>query len=538
MEEKNKKELAALGRETGHAEQALLSFMSCGRAGEGSSTMIGRVLWVTSRAGVQMQTRRQACLASVVGVRHVVLAIDEMDLVDYRRDVFDTIVSDFMEMAATLGLDSVTAIPLSALEGDNVTLRSVRTPWYQGPTLMDCLEAMEFGKNASSKTAFVVQSINTTDSSSPGFSGTLASGRIALGDEVRVTASGQMARLARIVTAEGDRDCAVAGLALTLVFDRDMDALPGDVMTLAQYPLGMTDQFEAAIIWLHQDDGFPGREYDLQLTDQRASASITGIKYRVDDNTFSHEACKKLQLNDIAVCNIATSKALVFDTYAESPDLGRFILVDRLTHVTVAVGMIRHSLRRAQNVHKQALSIKRADRERLHGHRGKVIWFTGLSGSGKSTLANVLEVELHNQGIHTYILDGDNIRQGLNKDLGFTDEDRVENIRRIAEVAKLMMDAGLIIMTAFISPFRREREMARDLIGAEHFMEVYVNTPLEVCEQRDVKGLYKQARAGKIPNMTGINSPYEAPIAPTYEVNTSRDSIDSIVRTLAELVFK
>lgn len=437
MREKDKRDLAVIGAEGGHAERTVLSFMTCGCVDEGAATLIGRVLWVSAFDGVQMQTRRQACLASMFGVRHVVLAVDEMDLVDHRRDVFDAIVSDFMTMAAKLGLESVTAIPWSALEGGNLTCRSVRTPWYQGPTLKDCLEAVEFGKNASSKTAFVVQCINTTDdSSAPGFSGTLASGRVALGDEMRVTASGQIARLARIVTAEGDQDCAAAGLALTLVFDRDVDALPGDVMTLAQHPLEMTDQFEAAIIWLCQDEGFPGREYDLQLTAQRASASITGIKYLVDTETFAHEACKKLQLNDIAVCNIVTSKALVFDTYSESPDLGRFILVDRLTQATVAVGMIRHSLRRARNVHSQALSIKRADRERLHGHRGRVIWFTGLSASGKSTLANALEVELHNQGIHTYILDGDNIRQGLNKDLGFTDEDRVENIRRIAEVAK------------------------------------------------------------------------------------------------------
>jgi len=297
-----------------------------------------------------------------------------------------------------------------------------------------------------------------------------------------------------------------------------------------------TDQFEATIVWLHQDDGLTGRSYDLKLASQWSTASITNIKHRIDINTLAHEASKKLQLNDISVCNISTAKPLVFDAYKDCHTLGSFILVDRFTHATVAGGMITHSLRRAQNVHKQALSIARSDRERLNGHKGKVVWFTGLSGSGKSTLANALEVELHSHGMRTYILDGDNVRQGLNRDLGFTEADRVENIRRIAEVAKLMMDAGLIVMTAFISPFRREREMARELIGADNFVEVYVNTSLNVCEERDVKGLYRQARAGKIPNMTGVNSPYEAPGNPEFVANAGDRAIEAIVQDLAKLM--
>jgi bifunctional enzyme CysN/CysC len=366
----------------------------------------------------------------------------------------------------------------------------------------------------------------------------LTQGIIQLGDEIIVTASGQKAFVADIVTMDGSLEVAMAGDAITLCFDREIDVSRGDVISLAKTPLEMTDQFEATIVWLHQNEGLTGRNYDLKLASQWASASITNIKHRIDINTLGHEASKTLKLNDVSICNVALAKPLVFDIYAQCQTLGSFILVDRFTHATVAAGMINHSLRRAQNVHRQALSIACSDRERLNGHKAKVIWFTGLSGSGKSTLANTLEIELHSRGIRTYILDGDNVRQGLNKDLGFTEADRVESIRRIAEVAKLMMDAGLVVMTAFISPFKREREMARELIGQHKFMEVYVSTPLEVCEQRDVKGLYKQARAGKIPNMTGINSPYEEPDKADLEVNTSFQSIEEIVSNLSKLVLK
>jgi bifunctional enzyme CysN/CysC len=359
---------------------------------------------------------------------------------------------------------------------------------------------------------------------------------VRVGDTLRVTASGQSAQVTQIVTLDGALDQANAGQAVTLALGREVDASRGDILGHSDNPLEATDQFEATLVWMDADHGLTGRSYHIKLATQWATASITNIKHRVDINTLAQQASTSLALNDISVCNIATSKPLVFDSYQNSKTLGGFILVDRFTHATVAAGMIRHSLRRAQNVHAQALSITRADRERLNGHTGRVIWFTGLSGSGKSTLANALEKALHAQGKRTYILDGDNIRQGLNKDLGFTDADRVENIRRIAEVAKLMMDAGMIVLTAFISPFRRERDMARELIGPDHFVEVYVSTPLAVCEQRDVKGLYKKARSGQLPNMTGISSPYEPPLAAQLVLDSSSQSIEQTVIYLLQEV--
>ena len=502
----------------------------------GASTADVAILLVDARAGLLTQTRRHAFLTSLMGIKHVALAINKMDLVDYNPKTYEQIKEAFETFATTLGFESITAIPISALKGDNITERSVKTLWYQGPTLIGYLDTIEIDIIKNEKVVFPVQWVNRPDSNFRGFSGTLAQGQINTGDEIRVTASGQTAIVSDIVMMDGSLGSAHAGEAITLCLDREIDVSRGDVLSLAQAPLEMTDQFEATIVWMHQDEGMMGRNYDLKLSSQWATASITNIKHRIDINTLTHVAAKSLKLNDISVCNIATAKSIVFEPYNTSHTLGGFILVDRFTHVTVAAGMIRHSLRRAQNVHQQALSITRTDRERLNGHKGKVIWFTGLSGSGKSTLANALEVELHSRGMRTYILDGDNIRQGLNKDLGFTDADRVENIRRIAEVAKLMMDAGMIVMTAFISPFRREREMARTLFGQDSFIEVYVSTSLEVCEQRDVKGLYKQARSGKIPNMTGVNSPYEAPIEPEYEVKANLQPIDSITRELVELI--
>jgi len=502
----------------------------------GASTADTAVLLIDARQGVLTQTRRHAYLASLVGIKQVILAVNKMDLVGYKPEVFQAIVADFHTLTQPLGFTAITPIPLSALKGDNIIERSQHTPWYQGPTLMGCLETLPIERPVSSKAIFPVQWVNRPNDSFRGFSGTLAAGQLAVGDSVRVTASGQTATLARIVTADGNQDTAHAGDAITLVLDREVDASRGDVMALADQPLETTDQFEAMLVWMHDEPGHMGRTYELKLANQWASANLTGLKYRVNVNTQAHESCKQLALNDIAVVNLALSKPVVFAPYNDSPTLGGFILVDKFSHATVAAGMIQHNLRRAQNVHRQVLSITREERERLNGHRGKVIWFTGLSGSGKSTLANALEKELHAQGKRTYILDGDNIRQGLNKDLGFTDADRVENIRRVAEVAKLMMDAGLIVMTAFISPFRAEREMAKELIGTDNFVEVYVNTPLDVCEERDVKGLYKKARAGKIPNMTGVNSPYEAPDAPEFVANAGAQAIDGIVQDLLNLM--
>jgi len=545
----------------------------------GASTADLAILLVDARNGILTQTRRHAFLTSLVGIRHVVLAVNKMDLVNYDKSVYETIKSEFEGFAKDLGYESVVTIPVSALKGDNITKRSSETSWYHGPTLVGYLDTVEVTKtgsagastdtsvkkstNAPTKTstdtptkastkaptkaptktttgfAFPVQWVNRPNSDFRGFAGTVASGLVKVGDDIRVTASGQSATVTRIVTMDGDlAEAGVQGTrdqAVTLILDREIDVSRGDVLTGLQDPLEMTDQFEATVVWLNEEVGLAGRSYELKLATQWTSASISKIKYGINVNTFAHEASSLLNLNDIAVCNISTAKPIAFDTYDKAPLLGSFILVDRYTHTTVAAGMIRHSLRRAQNVHKQALSVARVDRERLNGHPGKVLWFTGLSGSGKSTLANALEVELHRQGMRTYILDGDNIRQGLNKDIGFTDADRVENIRRIAEVAKLMLDAGLIVMTAFISPFRQEREMARELIGAENFIEVFVDTPLEVCEGRDVKGLYKKARAGQIPNMTGINSPYEPPLNPEFVANTDR-GVEMLVGELVGLV--
>jgi bifunctional enzyme CysN/CysC len=502
----------------------------------GASTADVAVLLVDARQGLLTQTRRHAFLVSLMGIRHVVLAINKMDLVAFDAATFNQIKEAFEQFAKPLGFESISAIPLSALRGDNITQRSAHTPWYGGPTLMAYLETVAIPTPGSEKWVFPVQSVTRPNSTFRGFSGSVAQGSVQVGDDIRVTASGQTAKVTEIVTMDGPLARADAGQAVTLRLEREIDASRGDILSLSHSPLETTDQFEATLVWMDEDPGLMGRSYLLKLATQWATASITNIKHKVDINTLAHEASKKLVLNDISVCNIATSKPLVFDSYQNSKTLGSFILVDRFTHATVAAGMVRHSLRRAQNVHQQALTITRADRENLNGHPGKVIWFTGLSGSGKSTIANALEVALHAQGKRTYILDGDNVRQGLNKDLGFTDADRVENIRRIAEVAKLMMDAGLIVMTAFISPFRREREMARELIGPENFVEVYVSTPLEVCEQRDVKGLYKKARNGQLPNMSGITSPYEPPLGSQVTLNGGGTSVDEGLKTLMEFL--
>jgi bifunctional enzyme CysN/CysC len=502
----------------------------------GASTADVAVLLVDARQGMLTQTRRHAYLVSLMGIRHVVLAVNKMDLVSFDAGAFNRISEAFEQFAKPLGIASISAIPLSALKGDNITQRSAHTPWYHGPTLMGYLETIPAQLPDAGKLVFPIQWVNRPDASFRGFSGSVAQGSVQVGDDIRVTASGQTARVAEIVTMDGRLNEAPAGSAITLRLDKEIDASRGDVLSLKDKPLETTDQFEATLVWMSEEAGLIGRSYQLKLATQWASASITNIKHKVDINTLAHEAVNHLALNDISVCNIATSKPLVFDSYQQSKALGGFILVDRFTHATVAAGMIRHSLRRAQNVHRQALSVTRADRERINGHKGKVIWFTGLSGSGKSTIANALEKDLHAQGKRTYILDGDNIRQGLNKDLGFTDADRVENIRRVAEVAKLMMDAGLIVMTAFISPFRAEREMARELIGPENFIEVFVNTPLEVCEQRDPKGLYKKARIGQLPNMTGINSPYEAPLWPELAFDTNLEELEAFSARMAAFI--
>lgn len=490
------------------------------------------VLLIDANHGLLTQTRRHAYIASLVGVRHILIAINKMDLVNYDEKVFSSIVDQFSAISQVLKFDSIGAIPLSALKGDNVTNRSLNMSWFTGPTLMGYLETLKIQDKKSSKLVFPVQWVNRPNPNFRGFSGTLVSGHINLGDTLRVTSSGQIAKLSKIVTADRDLTHAIAGDAVTLVLDREVDASRGDILSLAKDPLDLTDQFEATLVWMHGTSGHTGRTYDLKMANQSVSARITSIKYRVDVNTQAHTSCKELVLNDIAVVSLALSRPLVYSSYDDSKVLGGFILIDKFTNATVAAGMIRHNLRRAQNIHRQELSITRKDRENLNGHRGKVIWLTGLSGSGKSTIANALEKELHAQGKSSYILDGDNIRHGLNKDLGFTDSDRIENIRRVAEVSKLMLDAGLIVITAFISPFRAERQMARELIGSDDFIEVFVDTPLEVCEKRDPKGLYKKARIGEIPNMTGINSKYEAPEKADFIIKHGKLSIHETIQLL------
>ena len=502
----------------------------------GASTADVAIILIDARQGVLTQTRRHAYLASLMAIRQVVLAVNKMDLVGFDPSTFQHAVDTFQAFAHTLGFERITTIPVSALKGDNITQRSANTPWYYGPTLMGCLETIEVNVPESARLVFPVQWVNRPDASFRGFSGYVAEGKVIVGDEVRVTLSGHTATVTEIVSMDGPMQEALCGDAVTLKLSKEIDVSRGDIISLSQRPLETTDQFEATLVWMNEEAGLHGRNYDIKLATQWASASITNIKYRVDINTLAHDACKQLLLNDISVCTLALSKPLVYDSYQHSKTLGSFILVDRISNATVAAGMITHSLRRAQNVHKQVLSITRENREKLNGHKGKVIWFTGLSGSGKSTLANALEVELHASGYRTYLLDGDNVRQGLNKDLGFTDADRVENIRRIAEVAKLMMDAGLIVMTAFISPFRRERQMARELIGEENFVEVFVSTPLEVCEARDVKGLYKKARSGQLPNLSGVGSPYEPPHAAEIEIGANEMPISESIFKILENV--
>jgi bifunctional enzyme CysN/CysC len=503
-----------------------------------ASTANLAIILVDATLGLLTQTKRHAYLVSLMGIKQVILAVNKMDLVNYEQTVFDQISAAFMAHTQSFGFTQVTAIPISALLGDNITAPSKQTHWYKGPILMSALESAPINPQENQQFALPIQMVNRPNAQFRGFSGTIASGNIAVGDAIRVTTSGQQSIIEEIITPantlskKGDR--AIVGEAITITLRDEIDISRGDVLTTTKEPLTSSDQFEVNLIWLDQTPGHVGRSYDLQLSTQQATASITAIKHRIDINTLANTACTELALNDITLCNIALSKPIAFDIYKSSRELGSFILIDRFTNAIIAAGLIRHSLRRADNLHTQALSINRAAREQQNGHKGKVIWFTGLSGSGKSTLANQLEVELHKQGKNTYLLDGDNIRQGLNKDLGFTDADRIENIRRIAEVAKLMMDAGLIVMTAFISPFKRERQMAKQLIGEENFIEVFVDTPLEICEERDPKGLYKKAREGKLPNFSGISSPYEVPEKPDVIINS--DQVKTKSNSLKQII--
>ena len=489
----------------------------------GASTADAAVILIDARRGVLTQTRRHSYLVRLLGIRHVVLAVNKMDLVDWSQAVFDEIVAEYRSFAARIGLEDFQAIPMSALRGDNVAEKGGGAPWYEGPTLLSWLEDAPVGDDAAARPfRMPVQWVNRPNLDFRGFSGLIAAGSVRPGDAVRIAPSGRESRVRQVIVGTSEVAEAQAGQSVTLTLEDEIDISRGDVLARADAPVRVADQFEATLVWMDEAPMLPGRPYLLKLGARTVSASITEPKHRVNVNTLEQLAAKRLDLNEIGICNISTDSAVAFEPYAEGRDLGGFILIDRISNRTVGAGMIHFALRRSQNVHWQALDVDRAARSALKGHRGRVIWFTGISGSGKSTIANMVEKKLHAMGRHTYLLDGDNIRHGLNRDLGFTDEDRVENIRRVAEVARLMADAGLIVLVSFISPFRAERELARSLMPQGDFVEVFVDTPLEVAEQRDVKGLYAKARAGELKNFTGIDSPYEAPESPEIRIDTTR----------------
>ncbi|MFM5954429.1 MAG: sulfate adenylyltransferase subunit CysN, partial [Novosphingobium sp.] len=489
----------------------------------GASTADLAVLLVDARKGVLVQTRRHSYLCHLLGIRHLVLAVNKMDLVGYDQATFDRIVADYAEFAQSIGIERFTALPISGFKGDNITAPSPNTPWYTGPALVDHLETVEVDTAADTARPFrmPVQWVNRPNLDFRGFAGLIAAGSVKPGDAVRVLPSGKTSTVERIVTLDGDLDEAVAGQAVTLTLADEIDCSRGDVLAAADAPAQAADQFEATLVWMDDAPLHVGRGYWLKLATQTVSATVQEPKYTVNVNTMDHLACKTLELNAIGVAELTCDKPLVFEPYADSRTLGGFVLVDKLTNRTVAAGMLKFSLRRAQNVHWQALDVSRDAHAALKSQRPAVLWFTGLSGSGKSTVANLVEKKLHALGKHTFLLDGDNVRHGLNKDLGFTEADRIENIRRVGEVAKLMTDAGLIVLTAFISPFAAERDMVRSMLPGGEFIEIFVDTPLSVAESRDVKGLYKKARAGTLKNFTGIDSPYEAPVRPEIRVDTT-----------------
>jgi bifunctional enzyme CysN/CysC len=503
----------------------------------GASTADVAVILIDARRGVLTQTRRHSYIVSLLGIRHVVLAINKMDLVDFARDIFDTIVGEYRDFAQQIGLADVTAIPLSALQGDNMLEASARTPWYAGPTLMGYLESVQIDEDSESKPfRLPVQWVNRPNQDFRGFAGTIVSGAIEVGAAIRVLPSRRASTVARIVTYDGDLNRAVAGQAVTLTLADEVDVSRGDVISAADTPPAIADQFQATIVWMHEEPMLPGRPYLIKHGTRTVTGSITAPKYKVNVNTLEHLAAKQLELNEIGVCNLSLDRAVAFDPYGDNREMGSFILIDKLTNDTVGAGLIHFALRRAENIHWQALDVNKQARAAQKGQRACVLWFTGLSGAGKSTVANLVEKRLHALGRHTYILDGDNVRHGLNRDLGFTDADRVENIRRVAEVARLMVDAGLIVLVSFISPFRSERRLARDLMEAGEFFEVYVDTPLAEAEKRDPKGLYKKARRGELKNFTGIDSPYEPPENPEIHLRTQAHSAEeSAEQVLARL---
>jgi bifunctional enzyme CysN/CysC len=488
----------------------------------GASTADAAIILIDARKGVLTQTRRHSYLVSLLGIRHVVLAINKMDLVDYRQDRFDEILADYRAFAAQIGITDFTAIPMSALKGENVTEPSSKMAWYAGAPLLRWLEDAPVEDDLQARPfRMPVQWVNRPDLDFRGFSGLVSSGVIRPGDSIKALPSGRESTVARIVTLGADLPEAVAGQSITLTLNDEIDISRGDVIALAGQPPEVADQFESTIVWFDDEALLPGRPYLMKLGARTVTAQVAEPKYKVNVNTLEKLAATRLELNEIGVCNLSLSAPIAFDPYVANKDLGGFILIDRLSNRTVGAGMLHFALRRSQNIHWQAMDVDKAARAASMGHKGRVIWFTGLSGSGKSTIANLLEKRLHAEGRHTYVLDGDNVRHGLNRDLGFTDVDRVENIRRVAEVSRLMVDAGLIVMVSFISPFRAERQLARERVEAGEFVEVFIDTPLAEAERRDVKGLYAKARAGDLKNFTGIDSPYEAPEAPEIRIDTT-----------------
>jgi bifunctional enzyme CysN/CysC len=488
----------------------------------GASTADAAIILIDARKGVLTQTRRHSYLVSLLGIRHVVLAINKMDLVEFRQTRFDEIVAEYRAFADQIGLKVFTAIPMSALKGENITEPSGAMPWYSGPPLLRWLEDAPTEDDLRQKPFRVpVQWVNRPNLDFRGFSGQIVSGVVRPGDRVKALPSGRESTVERIVTFNGDLPQAVAGQSVTLTLRDEIDVSRGDILAAAASPPPVADQFEATIVWFDDDAMMPGRPYLLKIGARMVAAQVGEPKYKVNVNTLEHLAATRLELNEIGVCNLSLDAPIAFDPYVENKDLGGFILIDRISNRTVGAGLLHFALRRSQNIHWQAMDVDKASRSAAKGQKARVVWLTGLSGSGKSTIANLLEKRLQVEGRHTYLLDGDNVRHGLNKDLGFTDEDRVENIRRVAEVAKLMVDAGLIVLVSFISPFRAERQLARDLLKDREFVEVFIDTPLAEAERRDVKGLYAKARAGELKNFTGVDSPYEAPEHPEIRIDTT-----------------
>jgi bifunctional enzyme CysN/CysC len=511
----------------------------------GASTADLAILLVDARKGVLTQTRRHSYLAQLVGIRRFVLAVNKMDLVDYDQGAFDAITSDYRKFASQIGVHDWIAMPVSGLNGDNIMSRSEATPWYDGPSLLEHLETvpLDVASDAEKPLRMPVQWVNRPNQNFRGFSGQIASGSIGPGTDIRILPSGRLTRIERVVTLDGDLEQAVAGQSVTVTFEDEIDCSRGDVIAAAADPPEAADQFEATVVWMADEELLPGRGYWMKIGTQNVTATIHEPKYEVNVNTLEHLAAKTLGLNGIGVAEVATDREIVFEPYAAdgaSPNraLGGFILIDKLTNATVACGMLHFALRRSLNIHRQHLDVSRETHATLKGQRPAVLWFTGLSGAGKSTIANLVEKKLAARGRHTFLLDGDNVRHGLNKDLGFTEADRIENIRRVGEVARLMTDAGLIVLTAFISPFRAEREMVRKMVPEGEFFEIFVDTPLAEAEKRDVKGLYAKARAGELKNFTGIDSPYEAPEDPEMRIDTTDLTPDQAADRIVDELLK